>query len=781
MSGEGHVQPELGSIKENVAEPDLTFVVRLRELYQHSGWTSLQNFADAVGYSRGTLSRFLSGERRPPADFLGKVFTALESQMGHPVTEEAQASTRRLYFECIRTTRPHEYQVFQLEEKLKVSYWEHQAAESLIHRLQQDLREARTQRKQLDLERRALEQAAAREAAQHSQLQQRLTDEQAAYETARGTLTEQITELVAALRQTEQDRDDARQTCERLREQLRTAQIHAEDERQQLIDDQEQQLRAERERRESLEQTLAEVLRNLTAPSGAESSGLDSQGLVEEVPPADATDQGVTNDATPVAQPPELLVAAQARRLRAHDAQEQLHAVRDLAATMKELPHTAAQIVSILCAYLRRTRPAHQNLAPTPAHQAALQTIREHPAHLNTTVDLTNTDLTGGNLSAAPLAGAVLRGTVLNLADLEQADLRGADLHAARLHGARLSGANLDGTIGLNAGMLDQALIDAMTILPNNIERIRVNRQWTLADASPPELSIGRTLRQARMSAGLTVEDVGSATRVRTAIVHAIEQDDFTPCGGHVYARGHIRTLARAVHVDPKPLLQQYEAHYMGKPAPRPAAPVLAAETIPTKASLAGPWDVSDVTDLDWGRIDLGGLFVPLAEDMELQVERTVEDIVAATVVLRDSAIQLQAFAAPKSEGIWNEVRSEIATSVRAEGGVVDEVKGPLGWELRAQVPVQLPDGRAGVQVVRFVGADGPRWFLRGVISGHAAVQPADAATLEAVFRDTVVARGHMAMAPRTPITLTLPCPAQPEGEDTVVDQQSAPPSADTA
>lgn len=85
------------------------------------------------------------------------------------------------------------------------------------------------------------------------------------------------------------------------------------------------------------------------------------------------------------------------------------------------------------------------------------------------------------------------------------------------------------------------------------------------------------------------------------------------------------------------------------------------------------------------------------------------------------------------------------------------------------------------MQVVRFVGVDGPRWFLRAVISGHAAVQPAAAATLEAVFQDTVVVRGQMAMAPRTPITLTLPDSVQLASEDTALHQQAPPPTADTA
>jgi cytoskeletal protein RodZ len=92
--------------------------------------------------------------------------------------------------------------------------------------------------------------------------------------------------------------------------------------------------------------------------------------------------------------------------------------------------------------------------------------------------------------------------------------------------------------------------------------------------------SIGRALQQARIAAGLTVDDISSATRVRMNIVHAIEADDFTACGGDVYARGHIRTLAKAVHLDPAPLLAQYGDEHGGRPAPTPAAPLFEAERI---------------------------------------------------------------------------------------------------------------------------------------------------------------------------------------------------------
>ncbi|MEV5509402.1 helix-turn-helix domain-containing protein [Streptomyces orinoci] len=92
--------------------------------------------------------------------------------------------------------------------------------------------------------------------------------------------------------------------------------------------------------------------------------------------------------------------------------------------------------------------------------------------------------------------------------------------------------------------------------------------------------TIGRVLQQARINAGLTVDEVSSTTRVRIPIVHAIERDDFSRCGGDVYARGHIRTLARAVGMDPAGLIEQYDADRGGRPRPSQAAPVFEAERI---------------------------------------------------------------------------------------------------------------------------------------------------------------------------------------------------------
>jgi hypothetical protein len=130
--------------------------------------------------------------------------------------------------------------------------------------------------------------------------------------------------------------------------------------------------------------------------------------------------------------------------------------------------------------------------------------------------------------------------------------------------------------------------------------------------------------------------------------------------------------------------------------------------------------------------------------------------------------VQLQAFAAPRTRGIWDDIRAEIAESIVAQGGTADEQRGVLGTELRTRMPSAGPDGRTVFAPARFLGVDGPRWFLRAVLSGRAAIDDDAAAPLLEVVRGTVVVRGDSAMAPRELLPLQLPQePAtDAEGED---------------
>jgi cytoskeleton protein RodZ len=85
-------------------------------------------------------------------------------------------------------------------------------------------------------------------------------------------------------------------------------------------------------------------------------------------------------------------------------------------------------------------------------------------------------------------------------------------------------------------------------------------------------VSIGQTLIAAREQAGMSVEQVAAATRIRQTLVRAIEHDDYQLCGGDFYARGHIRSLARTVGIDANPLIAEFDQTLDGTPPPRPTA-----------------------------------------------------------------------------------------------------------------------------------------------------------------------------------------------------------------
>ncbi|KQX66796.1 DUF3710 domain-containing protein [Angustibacter sp. Root456] len=171
-----------------------------------------------------------------------------------------------------------------------------------------------------------------------------------------------------------------------------------------------------------------------------------------------------------------------------------------------------------------------------------------------------------------------------------------------------------------------------------------------------------------------------------------------------------------------------------------------------------GPFDRSEV-DGPENRLDLGALWVPLVEGMELQLQMDegTGQVTGVFVVLGDSAVQVQAFAAPRSEGIWAEVCDEIAAGITEQGGTADPGYGAFGRELLARVPSQQPDGKVGFQPLRFTGVDGPRWLLRAVFHGRAAIEPENARQLEELVAQVVVDRGTEPMGPRELLPLHLP------------------------
>ena len=185
-----------------------------------------------------------------------------------------------------------------------------------------------------------------------------------------------------------------------------------------------------------------------------------------------------------------------------------------------------------------------------------------------------------------------------------------------------------------------------------------------------------------------------------------------------------------------------------------------------------GPWDAEESFPA-LERVDLGSLQVPVGPEHEIQLVMAEQHGAWVTVRYRESEVQIQAFAAARRGALWDDVRAEIAAEVDTAGGRSQETEGSFGIELMAQVPAEPGQGAAelgGMRLVRFVGVDGPRWFVRGLFSGPAADGGDQADLLEEVLRDVVVVRGEHPVPPREILELRLP----PEARQALEEQAAA-------
>ncbi len=181
------------------------------------------------------------------------------------------------------------------------------------------------------------------------------------------------------------------------------------------------------------------------------------------------------------------------------------------------------------------------------------------------------------------------------------------------------------------------------------------------------------------------------------------------------------------------------------------------AKSYPADRAERGPLDDQEAGSIK-PAIDLGALRVEPRRGMQmrLEVEKSSSRVVAVTFEFEGSTVQVQPFAAPRSSGLWLGIKEQIAEQIRTQGGDVTAGDGEFGPELLSTVPVQSPEGFSK-RTVRFIGVDGPRWFLRGVIGGPAATNADAAAPIHEIFRSLVVVRGNTPMPPRDLLPLRVP------------------------
>ncbi|MCR3718418.1 MULTISPECIES: DUF3710 domain-containing protein [Prauserella salsuginis group] len=164
----------------------------------------------------------------------------------------------------------------------------------------------------------------------------------------------------------------------------------------------------------------------------------------------------------------------------------------------------------------------------------------------------------------------------------------------------------------------------------------------------------------------------------------------------------------------------------------------------------SGPYDEADAPDDGLPRMDLGSVRVPVPDGSQVQVEMDQQggNVRAVHIVVPQGQVTVSAYAAPRSGGQWRSVSDELAEQLRGDGAKVSLGRGEWGMELSAVI---------GEMALRFVGVDGPRWMLRGVIAGPQTQAAEAPEVLRDIVRGTIVARGDAPMPVRTPLPVRLP------------------------
>jgi len=175
-----------------------------------------------------------------------------------------------------------------------------------------------------------------------------------------------------------------------------------------------------------------------------------------------------------------------------------------------------------------------------------------------------------------------------------------------------------------------------------------------------------------------------------------------------------------------------------------------------------GPFDIQEVEDTE-EYLDFGSILIKPVSGLKVRmdVEESNKRVIAVSLEIADSRVQLMAFSSSKSESLWPGIKDKIKSDITAQNGEIFKRDGAYGEELLAKVPQQLPDGRAGHVALRFVGIDGPRWFLRAVIGGNAISDEEAAATVDGILSDVIVNRGDKPLPPAELLPLNVPSNAQ--------------------
>ncbi|GAA5105985.1 DUF3710 domain-containing protein [Nocardia iowensis] len=163
-----------------------------------------------------------------------------------------------------------------------------------------------------------------------------------------------------------------------------------------------------------------------------------------------------------------------------------------------------------------------------------------------------------------------------------------------------------------------------------------------------------------------------------------------------------------------------------------------------------GPYDEKDAPDDNVRRLDLRSIRIPVPAWGEFLVDMAPDDSIVRLVHWQTplGRFTVTAYAAPSSNGLWEQVIPELMDGLRQDCRTVRREPGSWGDEVAATM---------GDRALRFVGIDGPGWMLRGAMLAPPATVQHSASALRDLLRGTVVARGADELPDRTLLPMQLP------------------------
>jgi cytoskeletal protein RodZ len=212
-------------------------------------------------------------------------------------------------------------------------------------------------------------------------------------------------------------------------------------------------------------------------------------------------------------------------------------------------------------------------------------------------------------------------------------------------------------------------------------------------------VTIGGTLAKARQEAGLSVPQVAGRTRIRETVIQAIERDDYSMCGGNFYARGHIRSIARATGIDPEPLIEEYDAAHGGSPQAISARQAFEAKTPIKILERRSPnWSAAMVAALVLV-VGYGIFRVATGEESHKAAERAAAPATRAPTAVRPS----------HSAAVAQAPRKEVTVKLKAKRASWLSVQDDKGKQLFSGVirPGQSEEWTAKKRILLVIGNGG--------------------------------------------------------------------------